>query len=74
MPYEELIRQGRIRPHSASRREIENLFALAARDLRASRANLGIAPDWAYSMAYNAVLQAGRALMLGLALAFAHVR
>ena len=66
MPYEELIRQGRIRLHPASRREIENLLDLAARDLRASQANLDIAPEWAYAMAYNAILQAGRALMFSL--------
>src|SRR3990170_6200059 len=66
MPYEELVRQGRIRLHPASRREIENLLDLAARDLRASQANLDIAPEWAYAMAYNAILQAGRALMFSL--------
>ena len=63
MSYEELRRQGRIRPHQPSRREIQNLLNVAARDLRASHANLDIAPDWAYTMAYNAILQAGRALM-----------
>lgn len=63
MPYEELRRQGRIREHPANSREIQRLLGLAARDLRVADANLAIDPDWAYTMAYNAVLQASRAFM-----------
>lgn len=37
---------------------------VAARDLVAAERNLRDDPDWAYSIAYNAVLQAARALVL----------
>jgi uncharacterized protein (UPF0332 family) len=40
------------------------LLKVAARDLDAATNNLGGAPDWAYRMAYNAILQVSRALML----------
>jgi len=36
---------------------------MAKRDLSTANRNLEEAPDWAYSIAYNAILQAGRALM-----------
>lgn len=64
MPYEHLIKQGRIKPYSARPREIQQLLQVAARDLKAAERNLDESPDWAYSMAYNAILQASRALML----------
>jgi uncharacterized protein (UPF0332 family) len=39
------------------------LLQLAKRDLNTAMRNLEEAPDWAYSIAYNSILQAGRALM-----------
>jgi len=36
---------------------------LANRNLSAAIRNLEGAPEWAYSIAYNSILQAGRALM-----------
>lgn len=64
MPYEHLIRQGHIKPYTALPREIQQLLEVATRDLNAAVRNLEESPDWAYSMAYNAILQASRALML----------
>jgi uncharacterized protein (UPF0332 family) len=40
------------------------LLKIAARDLVAAERNLPHDHDWAYTMAYNAVLQAARGLML----------
>ncbi|MFU8773713.1 MAG: HEPN domain-containing protein [Anaerolineales bacterium] len=36
---------------------------MAKRDLNTAMRNLEEAPDWAYSIAYNSILQASRALM-----------
>lgn len=63
MPYDRLIKGGRIKPYNARPSEIEQLLKVANRDLKASARNLDDDPDWAYSMAYNAILQASRALM-----------
>jgi len=64
MPYERLIKQGRITPYKAHPEEIQQLLKVSLRDLAAATRNLEDGPDWAYSMAYNAILQASRALML----------
>jgi uncharacterized protein (UPF0332 family) len=42
---------------------IMQLLQLAKRDINTARRNLEDAPDWAYSIAYNSILQASRALM-----------
>lgn len=63
MPYERLINTNRIKPHRASQKEIKQLLQLAVRDLSTAIRNLEDAPDWAYSIAYNSILQACRALM-----------
>lgn len=64
MPYERLLRTGRIKAYAAKPSEIDHLLRVADRDLTTAKATLDTAPDWAYSIAYNAILQAGRALML----------
>ena len=64
MAYERLLKQGLIKPYTANQTEIKQLLNVARRDLTASARNLSEDPDWAYTMAYNAVLQASRALML----------
>ena len=63
MPYDRLIKTNRIKQHQASQKEINQLLQLAKRDLMTATRNLEDAPDWAYSIAYNSILQAGRALM-----------
>jgi uncharacterized protein (UPF0332 family) len=64
MAYESLIKQGRIKPYKARPEEIQQLLKVASRDLAAAARNLEDAPDWAYTMAYNAILQTSRGLML----------
>jgi len=64
MTYDLLIKSGRIKPYRARFSEIQQLLKVAARDLAAAARNLHEDPDWAYTMAYNAVLQASRALIL----------
>ena len=64
MPYERLLKTGRIRSYSAKPSEISQLLQVASRDITTARKNLEDAPDWAYTIAYNSILQASRALML----------
>jgi uncharacterized protein (UPF0332 family) len=64
MPYGRLLKAGRLQPYAARPGEINQLLEVAHRDLRTAEMNLAEAPDWGYSIAYNAVLQAGRALVL----------
>jgi uncharacterized protein (UPF0332 family) len=64
MPYDRLIKQARIKEYKATMGEVQQLLKVASRDLNAATNNLAESPDWAYTMAYNAVLQTGRALML----------
>lgn len=64
MAYERLLQQGRIKPYKARVEEIRQLLHVAARDLAAAQRNLTDDHDWAYTIAYNAILQAARALML----------
>lgn len=63
MPYDRLLKFNRIKPHRPDQNEIIQLLQLAKRDINTARRNLEDAPDWAYSIAYNSILQASRALM-----------
>ncbi len=63
MPYERLVKEGRVKPYLAKKGEVQQLLKIAQRDLKASRRNLEDDPDWAYGMAYNAILQVSRGLM-----------
>jgi uncharacterized protein (UPF0332 family) len=63
MPFEELLRQRRIHRHRATTDEVARLLALADRDIRMARRTMAEDWDWAFSIAYNAVLQAARAFM-----------
>lgn len=64
MPYERLLKTGRIQPYSAKPSEVSQLLQVANRDITTAKKNLGDATDWAYTIAYNSVLQASRALMI----------
>lgn len=64
MPYDELLRQRRLRPYQPRPREVAWLLEVAARDLATAERVLPDDRDWAFSIAYNAILQAARALML----------
>jgi uncharacterized protein (UPF0332 family) len=63
VPYDRLLKFNRIKPHRPDQNEIIQLLQLAKRDINTARRNLEDAPDWAYSIAYNSILQASRALM-----------
>ena len=64
MTYERLIKQGLIKAYSASEKEIRSLLEIASRDLSTAENMVGINPDWAYNISYNAMLQSSRALLL----------
>ncbi|HZL05207.1 MAG TPA: hypothetical protein VFE45_07275, partial [Coriobacteriia bacterium] len=61
--YDELLRQGLLKREAVSQAEVMAALARARRDLSTAGGLLGKDEDWALAVAYNAVLQAGRALM-----------
>lgn len=61
MAYDELLKKGLIKPFNAELSQVLDRMTLARRDIDAAK---GLAnPDWAYRIAYNAMLQAARSLM-----------
>ena len=60
---EDLQRQGLIKTVPVDKKKIQDARDLALRDIATARSILANNQDWAYTIAYNAVLQAGRALM-----------
>lgn len=60
---EDLQRQGLIKTVPVDKKKIHDARDLALRDISTARTILGSDLDWAYTIAYNAILQAGRALM-----------
>jgi len=63
MSYKELADKDLIKPFRAKGQQIKKQMELASRDLKAAKAMLGVNNDWTYNIAYNAILQAVRALM-----------
>jgi uncharacterized protein (UPF0332 family) len=63
MAIDALLRSGRIRRETISPAEVREALKLADRDLRVARKLMGEELDWGFTVAYNAVLQAGRAFM-----------
>lgn len=63
MGYKELLDNNLIKPFKAQDQQIRKQMELARRDLKAAKAMLGVNSDWTYNIAYNAILQAVRALM-----------
>mgnify|MGYP000879199905 CR=1 FL=1 len=55
--------EGKIERIPIDRRTVREAIDIAERDLHAAEMNLAISNEWAYNIAYNAVLSAGRALM-----------
>ncbi|MBI4595344.1 MAG: hypothetical protein HY730_03090 [Candidatus Tectomicrobia bacterium] len=66
MNYDELLRKGQIKRIDASPSAAKSRMDLAKRDLRAARIMMANDRDWAFSMAYNAILQSTRALIYGM--------
>lgn len=63
MNYAALERQGRIKPYKARLSEIEGLLRVAESDLSTAERLVDSSPDWAFTIAYNAALRAGRAFV-----------
>jgi len=63
MDLKRLEAQGLIEKASFSTKQITSNLNRAQRDLRTAKANLRIDEEWAYTIAYHAMLRAGRALM-----------
>jgi uncharacterized protein (UPF0332 family) len=60
---DDLEQQGLIRKLPFDQKKVDDALAHARRDLATAGTILANDQDWAYTIAYNAVLQAGRALM-----------
>lgn len=60
---DDLEQRGLIRRVPADPKAVESALSLARRDVSVARTILGSNSDWAYTIAYNAMLQAARALM-----------
>ena len=63
MTLDDLLRSGRVRREDVSREEVLHALERARRDLDVARKVMPHDSDWAFSIAYNAVFQASRALM-----------
>ena len=61
--YKELEKDNLIIAYKAPPEQIDKELKLAARDIKVALKTLAEDNDWAFSIAYNAILQAGRALM-----------
>lgn len=62
LPYSRLLRKGKIRKHRTNAQEIASLFEVVERDL-ADASVPALSPDRRFATAYNAVLQAAKAIM-----------
>ena len=60
---DDLLRQGLVKKLPVDQKKVDDAIAHARRDLITAGTLLASDHDWAYTIAYNAVLQAGRALM-----------
>ena len=63
MTFEDLLSKGLIKRYKATAGQVKSRMELAQRDLRTAETLSNTDRDWAYSIAYNAILQATRALM-----------
>lgn len=63
MNLDNLEREGYIKKLPVSKRKVEDALGLAKRDIKTARNILEQDRDWAFSIAYNAMLQTIRALM-----------
>lgn len=66
MPYQELLKEGKIKTHQASLEEIKDIIEIADRDLGFAKEAMLHNWDWAFTIAYNAALSASRAYMFKL--------
>jgi uncharacterized protein (UPF0332 family) len=64
MKLDDLESQGLIERVEPNPENVKQALERAQRDLRTARATLDIDEEWAYTIAYHAMLRAGRALMV----------
>jgi len=64
MKLNDLESQGQIERIEPDLKKVKKALERAKKDLRTSRATLNTDEEWAYTIAYHAMLRAGRALML----------
>jgi|Deesub1362B_J571_1020462.scaffolds.fasta_scaffold00486_3 uncharacterized protein (UPF0332 family) len=64
MQFNELEKKGFIGKIKINFKQIYNYLSRSKKDLSTSKTNLNIDEEWAYTIAYHAVLRAGRALMM----------
>jgi hypothetical protein len=62
MSLNDWLKNGWLKPHQPVAREIADLLALAARDLKDCNAK-GLSDDWKFNIAYNAALQSASAAL-----------
>lgn len=63
MSFKDLVSQGKIKLIKSSKEEIKEILSLADRDLKMAEFTITQDWDWAFSISYNAALQASRAYM-----------
>ena len=63
MELSDLEREGLIKKIPIAKKKVQDSFNLAKRDLKTAKLILKDNPDWAFTIAYNSVLQSSRALM-----------
>jgi len=63
MSLENLVKEGKVKSIKSSKQEIKEILSLAERDLKMAEFVINQDWDWAFSISYNAVLQASRAYM-----------
>lgn len=66
MKLPELEREGYIRRLPADEKKVRDSFELARRDLKTARIVMETDYDWAFTIAYNSMLQSSRALMFSM--------
>jgi len=64
MPFETIIAEGKIWSQTPQPRTVRDLLLLSERDASVAEQTLEVDPDWAFNIAYNAVLQTSRAFMV----------
>lgn len=64
MAYEELRERGLVEEIRPDFRQISALLARGLKDLSTARANVSIDKEWAYTIAYQAILRAAKAMVM----------
>lgn len=62
MSLDDWLHHGWLSAHESSRQEVEDLLAIADRDLKDCQSE-GLSADWKFNIAYNAVLQSATAAL-----------